>query len=166
MRWSEIESIDRAKPDEPSPQAIWTVSADQMKLEFDLRVNESFSHNVSLPEEAVAVLRAVRRLTGQGPLAFPSCRDATVPMSENSVGFLYNRLGSQKKHVAHGWPSSFSILMNEHFARKHLGVDTRLVVDLMLAHRPAGRFASELVYNQARFIAASLANRSIGAGRG
>ena len=78
-------------------------------------------------------------------------------MSENAIGFLYNREGYQGKHVPHGWRSSFSTIMNE-LAERQLGQDARLladrfIIDLMLAHTPSGMSATELVYNRARYMA-------------
>jgi len=77
-------------------------------------------------------------------------------MSENAIGYLYNREGYRGKHVPHGWRSSFSTIMNE-LAERELGQDIRLltdrfIIDLMLAHTPTGMSATELIYNRARYM--------------
>lgn len=154
--WSEFEGINWDSSDEAA-NALWRIPADRMKQALELRQDQEFEHVVPLSTQAVDVLRAVYRLTGRGPLTFPNNRSAHTPLSENAVGYLYNRLGFQGRHVPHGWRSSFSTLMNEHFATIFLGQDPRLIVerlivDLMLAHIPAGMSESELRYNRAGYM--------------
>lgn len=155
--WSEFEGIDWDKPHTSAEHAMWCIPAERMKQSLEMREDEAFDHKVPLSTHAVSALRAVRRLTGRSPLVFPNNRSAIVPLSENAVGYLYNRLGYKGRHVAHGWRSSFSTLMNEHFAKLYVGQDPRLiierlVVDLMLAHTPAGMSATELRYNRAAYM--------------
>lgn len=94
-------------------------------------------------------MRAARRLTGRGDLVFPSSRHAPVPLSENAIGYLYNRAGWHGRHVPHGWRAAFSTIMNE---RANLAgrADDRTVIDLMLAHVPANKVES--AYNRAQFM--------------
>ncbi|MEO1968427.1 MAG: integrase arm-type DNA-binding domain-containing protein [Sphingomonadaceae bacterium] len=155
--WKEFEGIDweAAAPAEES--AVWRIPASRMKQDLALREDDDFEHLVPLSRQAVDVLRTVHRLTGRGPLAFPGNRSSHSPMSENSVNYLYNRLGYQGRHVSHGWRSSFSTLMNEHFARQQVGADSRLmiermIIDLMLAHIPSGLSEAERRYNRAAYI--------------
>lgn len=156
--WSEFENIDWAKPDEQAPDALWRIPPARMKLEMDLRESEEYEHLVPLPREAVETLRALRRLTGLSKLAFPGIRSDAIPLSENAVGYLYNRLGYKGRQVPHGWRSSFSTLMNAHFASlypvgtKPQMIIERLYIDLMLAHVPVGMSASELRYNRGQYL--------------
>lgn len=156
--WSEFEGINWDKPHDPAPEAVWRIPPARMKLEMDLREDETFEHLVPLTTAAVEVLRAVHRLTGRGPLVFPNNRSASSPLSENAVGYLYNRLGYKGRHVPHGWRSSFSTLMNEHFASlypvgtKPQMVIERLYIDLMLAHVPEGMSATEFRYNRGAYM--------------
>ena len=156
--WSEFEGIDWDSPHDRAPAALWRIPPSRMKLEMDLREDQSFEHLVPLSPQAVEVLRAAYRLTGRGSLVFPSNRSAAVPLSENAVGYLYNRLGYKGRHVAHGWRSSFSTLMNAHFASVHpVGTNPRVIIerlyiDLMLAHVPQGMSATELRYNRAAYM--------------
>ncbi|ANC86231.1 tyrosine-type recombinase/integrase [Sphingomonas sp. NIC1] len=152
MLWSEIEGVDWADAGAPSPDATWRVPAAKMKQELDLREDEAFEHKVPLAAAAVAVLRAVRPFsTGHG-LVFPGGRDSGKPLSENAVGYLYNREGWKGRHVPHGWRSSFSTIMNAKVERSHPGAERlmidRLVIDLMLAHTPSGMSHTELIYNR------------------
>lgn len=156
--WREFEGIDWDRRECPAPVALWRIPADRMKQELDLRENDAFEHCVPLAREAVETLRALRRLTGRGPLAFPNNRSAMVPLSENAVGYLYNRVGYKKRHVPHGWRSSFSTLMNAHFSALYpVGTDPRMIIerlyiDLMLAHTPAGLSETERLYNRAAYM--------------
>jgi integrase len=147
-RWVEFEGIEWDKPDAPAPGALWRIPAARMKQELDRKGEEAFEHIIPLPQQAVDVLRATRRLTSRIELLFPSIRSTHQPMSENAIGYMYNRIGYHGRHVPHGWRSAFSTIMNER-AREHGTVDDRAVVDLMLAHVPQGLSGSEAAYNRA-----------------
>ena len=156
MEWNDITGIDWADPEAESIDALWTVPAEKIKQEFHLRSDEAFSHPIPLSRQAVDALRAVRWLTGRSSFAFPGARSGTKPISENAIGYLYNREGYKGRHVPHGWRSSFSTIMNEQ-AERELGNDVRLladrmIIDLMLAHTPKGMSASELRYNRAAYM--------------
>ncbi|MXO48627.1 integrase arm-type DNA-binding domain-containing protein [Erythrobacter vulgaris] len=155
MEWNDITGIDWADPEADSSDALWTVPAEKIKQELHLRSDEAFSHPIPLSKQAVDALRAVRWLTGRSSFAFPGARSGTKPISENAIGYLYNREGYKGRHVPHGWRSSFSTIMNEQ-AERELGNDVRLladrmIIDLMLAHTPKGMSASELRYNRAAY---------------
>jgi len=150
MSWTELEGIDW-EGSEPSTSAIWRIPPGHMKLTSELKREDTFEHLVPLAPEAVAVLRAVKQLTGRGPLVFPSNRNARIPMSENTLSYFYNRCGYQGRHVPHGWRASFSTIMNE-WAERNGTPSDRLVIDLMLAHIPEGVSDSEGVYNRAALL--------------
>ncbi len=138
VAWHEIEGIDwddaRYGPDLP----IWRVPAARMKLALDLKGEEAFEHIIPLSWQAVDVLRAVHQLTGRNRLVFPGQRHSHRPLSENAIGYLYNRVGYHGRHVPHGWRSSFSTTMNGLAVRqKRLG-DAE-VIELMLAHVPENK---------------------------
>lgn len=154
--WSEIEGVDWSMPEAAAPSAVWRVPAEKMKQELDLREDEGFEHHVPLARAAVDVLHAIRPLTGRGTLIFASAGDSRRPISENAVGYLYNREGWKGRHVPHGWRSSFSTIMNGRLERLFPGADRllidRLVIDLMLAHRPTGMSATEFRYNRHAYL--------------
>lgn len=156
LPWSEVENVDWSRPDEPHPDAVWHVPSEQMKLEYDLREDDEWDHYVPLAKASVDVLFAIRRLTGEGPLVFPSSWNAHEPMSSNAVGYLYNRIGYKGVHVPHGWRSAFSTVMNGLVERTHPGADRliidRLIIDLMLAHVPSGMSETEFRYNRNRYM--------------
>lgn len=156
MEWGEVSGVDWGSPSADVSEVLWTVPADKIKQELHLRSDEAFDHKIPLSPPAVETLRVVRLLTGRAPYVFPNARAGTSAMSENAIGYLYNREGYKGKHVPHGWRSSFSTIMNEQ-AERELGTDLRLladrlIIDLMLAHTPAGMSATELRYNRARYM--------------
>ena len=135
--------------DKPAPDAVWHIPAEQMKLSLDRKDEAAFDHYVPLAPEAVEVLRTVRALSGRGELVFPGQRHAHIPLSENAIGYLYNRAGWHRRHVPHGWRAAFSTIMNER--AKAAGIaDDRAVIDLMLAHTPENKVES--AYNRAQFM--------------
>ena len=138
VAWDEIEGVDwtdtRFGPDLP----IWRVPAGRMKLVLDLKDEETFEHVIPLSWQAVDVLRAVRRLTGRNRLIFPGQRHSHRPLSENAIGYLYNRVGFHGRHVPHGWRSSFSTTMNGLAKRRGTFGDGD-VIELMLAHVPENK---------------------------
>jgi len=156
MPWKDIHHVDWSKPGEPSPKAMWIVPSAEMKLEFELRDDEAYDHMVPLSHAAVETLHAARLMTGNGPLIFPSSWDPTDPMSENTIGYLYHRIGYKGRHVPHGWRSSFSTIMNGQVERLAMGNDRynldRLIIDLMLAHKPIGMSAEEFTYNRSAYM--------------
>lgn len=147
-RWDEFHEMDFLDQSK-SPQAIWHIPAERMKLTLDRKDEAGFDHVVPLAPQAVDVLRAVHRLSGRGELVFPGQRHAHIPLSENSIGYLYNRAGWHRRHVPHGWRAAFSTIMNER--AKLAGIaDDRAVIDLMLSHVPENKVES--AYNRAEFM--------------
>ncbi|WP_338661741.1 integrase arm-type DNA-binding domain-containing protein [Pararoseomonas sp. SCSIO 73927] len=125
MRWDEVDGLEGDLP-------VWDIPEERMKM--------GVAHRVPLAPQAVAVLRAMRQLSGKGPLVFPSLRHAHKPLSANTIGYLLNRAGFAARHVPHGFRAAFSTVMNErHPADKP-------VIDLMLAHKPKDRI--EAAYNR------------------
>lgn len=156
MRWTHLEGVDWTDEAADDGEAVWKVPADEMKQEFDMREDEAYDHKVPLAPQAVDVLRAIRKLTGNSIYVFPSARSSHEPMSENAIGYLYNREGYKGRHCPHGWRSSFSTIENERAAAGMKSDEAkafnRLVIDLMLAHLPAGLSESERKYNRAAFM--------------
>lgn len=155
MAWAEIENVNWEDPASSSSEALWRIPSARMKLEFDLRNDDAWDHEVPLAPAAVAVLRAIRPLTGRGPLVFCSSRSSHDPLSANAIGYLYNRIGYKGRHVPHGWRSAFSTIMNARAERAQPGADRliidRLIIDLMLAHVPSGMSETEFRYNRNRY---------------
>ena len=152
MKWAHVHGVDWLNPETSSPDAVWIIPAEEMKLEIEQRQDSDNDHKVPLAPQAVELLRRLRQSTGAGDFIFWSNRRSRDPISENAMNYLYKRLGYQGIHVPHGWRSSFSTYMNELYAKKpSLGISWERVIDLMLAHVQVGVSASELRYNEAKY---------------
>lgn len=141
-RIAEFEELDGEAP-------LWRIPPERMKLPLEEKEDESFEFLVPLSRQAVDVIVTAQQLVGRGPYLFPNTRHAHRPMSENAVSFLYKRLADyRRKHVPHGWRSSFSTIMNERAVELERPGD-RPIIDLMLAHKPGG---VEAIYNRAAYM--------------
>ena len=136
--WTEFEDIDWEGSAYGPFRPLWRIPANRMKLALDLKDEEAFEHQVPLCWQAVEALRAVRRLTGRNRLVFPGQRHSHRPLSENAIGYLYNRVGYHGRHVPHGWRSSFSTTMNTLAVKLKRGDDEK-IIELMLAHVPQNK---------------------------
>ena len=86
--------------------AIWRIPATRMKMKA--------AHLVPLSEQAVAILRELHGMTGQGHYLFPGLRSASRPMSENTVNAALRRLGySSDEMTGHGFRSMAATRLNE-----------------------------------------------------
>lgn len=137
----EFEDLDGEEP-------LWRIPAGKMKLLADLKEDAAFEFLVPLSTQAVDVVRVALRLAGNGPFLFPGTRHAHRPMSENAIGYMYNRTNFRGRHVPHGWRATFSTVMNE-IAEREGRPEDRPIIDLMLAHKPEG---VEGIYNRAAYM--------------
>ena len=141
-RWIEFEDLEGVEP-------LWRIPAQRMKGDQDRKAEREGDHLVPLSHQAVAILKALRPLTGDLALVFPSERHLHKPMSENTIRQLLIRAGYYQRHVPHGFRAAFSTTMNERLKEQGRG-DDRPVVDLMLAHIPANKV--EGAYNRAAYM--------------
>lgn len=151
--WDEFAGIDWGNPEAPVDQAIWHIPSGRMKLEVEDKGNAAFGHDVPLPSQAVALLRALRTLTGSSPYLFPGAKSWKDPMTDAALSTLYKRMAGgmyKNQMVPHGWRSAFSTIMNERAAELERDGD-RMIIDMILAHVPRGMSASEWAYNRARY---------------
>jgi integrase len=86
--------------------AIWRVPGVKMKM--------GAAHLVPLSSQAVAILRELHPLTGDGRYLFPGLRTASRPMSENTVNAALRRLGyTGEEMTGHGFRSMAATRLNE-----------------------------------------------------
>jgi integrase len=85
---------------------IWAIPAAKMKM--------NRPHRVPLAPQAIAILRDLQSLTGQGKFVFPSVRSAARCMSENTINAALRRLGFTKDEMTgHGFRSAACSMLNE-----------------------------------------------------
>ncbi len=95
-RWEEVDFTT----------ATWRIPAERMKMKAE--------HIVPLSREAIGVLNAIKPLTANDPLAFPSPFYPGRPISENTLNSALARMGYKGIATAHGFRSLFSTVANEH----------------------------------------------------
>jgi integrase len=116
--------------------AEWRIPGERMKMREQ--------HIVPLSRQAVAVLRELQALTGQGKFVFPGARTNGRPMSENTVNAALRRLGyGSDDMTGHGFRSMASTLLNEQGWHRD-------AIERQLAH--AERNAVRAAYNYAEHL--------------
>lgn len=100
-KWEEFDLEDK----------VWRISADRMKMR-----NE---HLVPLSRQALEVLELLQGMTGKYELVFPSERDRSREMSDNTMRRAIFKLGydgtqeGKSKAVPHGFRATASSILNE-----------------------------------------------------
>lgn len=121
-KWSEIDL----------KAARWDIPAERMKM--------STPHIVPLATQALEVLEMLQTLTGSGEFLFPGDRDASKPMSNNTILLALKRMGYKGRMTGHGFRGLASTILHEQgYAHEH--------IELQLAHAP--RNAVSAAYNHA-----------------
>lgn len=114
-RWTHID-LDAAE---------WHVPGSLMKMGND--------HVVPLPKQAIALLRDLQAMTGDGEFVFPSpARQKTPHLHRDALSKALRDLGYQGKHATHGFRGTLRTM-----ARERLGVDID-VLEAQLAHAKKG----------------------------
>ena len=103
-------------------------------------------HLVPLATQAVAVLRELHALTGQGRYVFPGARTAAVPMSDAAINAALRRLGydTRTEITGHGFRAMARTILHE-----ELGIKPE-VIEHQLAHKVPDALGS--AYNRTKFI--------------
>ncbi|MBB4194060.1 integrase [Rhizobium aethiopicum] len=84
----------------------WIIPSERAKMRRE--------HRKPLPDQAVAILKEVHKLTGDGPRVFPAVHTRQRPMSENTLNGALRRLGfSSDEMTSHGFRATASTLLNE-----------------------------------------------------
>jgi integrase len=85
--------------------ARWRIPASRMKMKTE--------HTVPLSKQALALLKQMRKLSGGGPLVFPSPFYPGKPLSDGTLNSALARLGYKGIATAHGFRTLFSTCANE-----------------------------------------------------
>jgi integrase len=125
--WSEID-FERAE---------WRIPKERMKMDR--------MHIIPLSDQAVALLRQLQKFTGDGKLMFPTLKDPTRPMSENTVNSALRRMGyTTEEQTGHGFRTTASTFLNENDEHPD-------VIELQLAHKEKN--STRAAYNEAQKLA-------------
>jgi integrase len=133
VRPGELRAAAWAEFDLDAEHPEWRIPASRMKMDRE--------HVVPLARQVKRLLIELRPLTGSGALLFPTLRDHTRPMSDNTLNAALRRLGYQTDEMtAHGFRSLASTLLNEQGWHPDL-------IELQLAHKEKNQ--SRGAYNRA-----------------
>ena len=103
-----------------------------------------FHHIVPLSAQAIAILEAIKPLTGKGHYVFPSSRGDGRPMSDNTIRTALKSLGYDSDTMtAHGFRTTASTLLNE----QGWSPDA---IERQLAHSPRDQVRA--AYNRAQYL--------------
>lgn len=136
VRPGELRKADWSEFDLDGSHPQWRIPASRMKMREQ--------HIVPLAKQAVAILRELHPLTGPSGYVFPSVRNASRPMSENTLNAGLRRLGYDKNTMtAHGFRSLASSILNEQQWNKD-------AIERQLAHGERDKIRA--AYNHADYL--------------
>lgn len=133
VRTGELRAADWSEFDLDA--AEWRIPAERMKMREP--------HIVPLSKQALAVLKQLKELTGDGDLVFPQARKPEQPMSENTILYALYRMGYRSRATGHGFRSTASTILNE------LGFPPD-VIERQLAHMERNKVRA--AYNRAQYL--------------
>jgi integrase len=127
LRWGDVDF----------EKALIKIPADRMKMDRD--------HLVPLSLQAQALLKELRKITGNNELLFPSVKNNGKPISDVTLTKILQVLGyvGDQKVVPHGFRHTASTILNEN----HFNADW---IERQLAHVQKNKVRS--VYNHAEYL--------------
>lgn len=131
-------------------QAKWA-EIDLDRGEWCYFVNKTkVDHLVPLSRQAVAILKEMREITGDGIYVFPSQRSKTRPMSDAAINAALRRMGydTNEEMTGHGFRAMARTILHE-----ELEIEPE-VIEHQLAHKVAGSLGT--AYNRTKFIKARI----------
>lgn len=142
VRPGELRAAEWAEVDMEA--AEWRIPAARRKLKKKFKEDPRVPpHDVSLPVQAVVILRELHALTGRGRFLFPGARDVKRPMSNATINAALRRLGYDSETMTgHGFRHTASTLLNE------LGWNPD-AIERQLSHKGRGVRA---IYNKAEYL--------------
>ncbi|MCK4502252.1 MAG: integrase arm-type DNA-binding domain-containing protein [Desulfuromonadales bacterium] len=115
--------------------SVWEIPIARMKLDRKMKVARAGEkHLVPLSRQAVAILKELYPLTGQGRLVFPSVRTApdsnskhAKPISENTLNSALRGLGYSKDMMTtYGWRAVARSLLDEVLGHTPTAIEEQL----------------------------------------
>jgi integrase len=129
LRLAEWEEVDL-------DNSVWSIPAHRAKMRRE--------HRIPLSRQALARFQELKAITGRGVLCFPSLRSLNKSLSENSLNAALRAIGYDgETHVAHGFRSSASSMLNEY---SDFSAD---IIERALAHGDPDKIRR--TYNRAQY---------------
>lgn len=117
-------------------ESEWKIPLEKMKMRT--------VHIVPLSAQAIAILKEIQPLTGNGKYVFPSLRSGGRPMSNNTILVALRSMGYTKDEMTgHGFRAMASTLLHEQSWPSD-------VIERQLAHRE--RNSVKAAYNHAQYL--------------
>ncbi len=108
-RWEEIDTVNK----------LWVIPKERMKMNRE--------HLVPLTDQTLAILEAIKPISGHREFLFPSCRNPKVPTDSETANKALSLMGFKDRTTAHGMRAIASATLNEQ------GFDAD-VIEAALAH--------------------------------
>lgn len=124
-RWEEIDLKNK----------VWTIPPQRMK--------KNREHVVPLTDQTIAILAAIKPISGHREFIFPSSRSPKVPTDSETANKALGRMGFKDRTTAHGFRSLASTTMNEQ------GFDYD-VIEAALAHTDKNQIRA--AYNRTDYL--------------
>ncbi len=113
----------------------WRIPAERMKMRQ--------LHIVPLSQQAIEVLKDLRKITGHSPFLFPNHANPQKCMSENTILYALYRMGYHSRATGHGFRATASTILNETGFRAD-------VIERQLAHGERNKVRAS--YNHAEYL--------------
>jgi integrase len=138
VRPGELRTAEWSEFDLEAKEPTWRIPGPKMKMRDE--------HVVPLSTQAVAILKEIQMVTGDGLYVFRAIGGGQRPLSENTLNGALRRLGYNTKTemCAHGFRSMASTMLNEQGWHPDL-------IELQLAHKE--RNSVRAAYNKATRLA-------------
>ena len=133
MRWADVDM----------ERGLWAIPSEDMKRRKSEKLNGQ-PHVVTLPRQALALLKDLHPLTGHGEYVFPGLRDHSKPMSEAGVNAALHAMGYKDRHTWHGYRATGRTILRQ--VLKY----PKDVIEAQLAHK--GQITHGGAYDRATHI--------------
>jgi integrase len=109
-------------PEVDIANTLWIIPPERTKMRRE--------HRIPLSRQAVRCFEELKAITGRQKRCFPSIRSLNNPLSDGALNAALRALGVDgDTHVAHGFRSSASSILNEHSPFEHDVIERALAHD-------------------------------------
>lgn len=129
LRWEELD-LDAG---------LWTIRKGREGMK------RGYFHLTPLPTQAIAMLRDLRRVTGNFDYVFVGRNDPGKPLSDGAIGGMFKRIGYHRKQTAHGFRHLVSTALNDRGYQEDW-------IERQLAHGDPDKIRG--TYNKAQYLEA------------
>jgi integrase len=105
---------------------MWVIPWQRMKMGKKKVNPRKLDHHVHLPRQGWALLRELRKLTGQGVYLFPNRNDHERPASNGAILAALRRMGYQGRHTGHGFRALAMGVIKARLGYRHEVVNRQL----------------------------------------